>query len=140
MEPMSGSADEWARLGEAKFLSFGTFRANGELVRTPVWIAPLEHSLVLTTEVSTGKVRRLRRDDRVVATVCDRFGALVDGAPDVAGRAVLVDDDARTAAAMRSLRRKYGVQVTLVLALERTVRRFQRRPGRRIVVEVTHAD
>ncbi|GMA33291.1 PPOX class F420-dependent oxidoreductase [Litorihabitans aurantiacus] len=135
MEPIADDA-EWQRLARARFVSVGTVRRSGEVVRTPVWIAPLGDRLVLTSEVATGKIKRLRHTDRVVLRVCDRFGKIDPGDPELEGTGALVADEATSAAATRALRAKYGPQFTVVLAFERLVRRLQRRRSDRVIVTI----
>lgn len=129
-------ADPWQQVADASFASVGTYRANGELVRTPVWVAPLGDTIVLTSEVSTGKIRRLRRDDRVVLHVCSRRGKLDEHAPDVEATGTLVTDPAASDAALGALRAKYGFQVRAFLAVERLVRKLQRKPFERVIVSM----
>lgn len=136
---METSTEEWARLGEAQFVSLGKFRKSGDLVRTPVWIAPVGDTLVVTTEISTGKVRRLKRNPQVVLRICDRMGNLNEDAPDVEGVGALAHDDAQTTNATNCLRDKYGFQFKAFLAVERFVRRLQRRPPGRVIVSITPA-
>ena len=61
-------------LGHERFVSLTTFRRNGEGVATPVWVARDGDALVVITPEGTGKLRRLRRDDRVTLRPCDRRG------------------------------------------------------------------
>ena len=136
---MGTPSEAWERLAKASFVSLGTIRKTGEIVRTPVWIAPHGAALVVTTEDNTGKVRRLKRTPRVVLRVCDRMGNLSQDAPDVDGIAVLVRDETQTAEAMRSLRKKYGLQFAAVLTAERLIRRLQRRPPGRTIISIAPA-
>ena len=53
------------RLGREQFISLTTFRRTGEPVSTPVWVAPDGAALLVTTQLSTGKVKRLRNNSKV---------------------------------------------------------------------------
>ena len=119
-------ATTWQTLGAAKFVSLGTYRKSGEVVSAAVWIAAEGDDLVVTSERSTGKVKRLRRDDRVRMQPCNRIGDVEPGAPVAFGHAVVNGHDDRPA--VEALRAKYGVQFSLFLRTESLLRRFQRTP------------
>ena len=128
--------DPWSTIAQARFVSLTTYRRNGDPVSTPVWIAPEGDALVVTSEASTGKVKRLRHDQRVRLRPCDRFGKVAESAVTVDARAVIAGADRALPQATAALRRKYGVQVALVLGFERLVRRVQRKPGDRVILRV----
>ena len=102
---------EIERLGAATYLSLTTFRKDGTPVATPVWASRDGDRLYVWTETDAGKVKRLRRDSRVLLAPCDSRGGL-QGTP-VEGTGVVLD---RTADVdrLRSLHRaKYGLQFRL---------------------------
>lgn len=127
----------WRVMAESAFVSLGTYKRSGERVSVPVWIAPDGDDLVVTSERMTGKVKRLRRDSRVMLQPCSRFGAVEPDAPSASGTGVIVDDDPRAVAA---LARKYGMQFRLVLGLERLIRRIQRRDAQRVILRISPSD
>lgn len=113
-----------AEMAQHDFVALTTFRRNGDPVPTPVWIAADGDALVVTTPVTSGKVKRLRRDPRVEMRPCSRRGAVPDGAPLVTGVAeVVAPDDASS----RALRRKYGWQYRLITTVEKLVSRNRER-------------
>lgn len=105
------------QVGDERFVSLSTFRASGESVSTPVWVARDGAALVVTTPEASGKVKRLRIDPRVEIRPCSRFGRVDEGVPPVAGVASILDDaDGR----LRSvLRKKYGLQFLVVTGIEK---------------------
>lgn len=129
------SPDAWSRIATSDFVSLGTFRKNGQVVATPVWIAADGEELVVTTEVSTGKVKRLRRNSQVTLEPCSRMGKVeADSVPIVAqGRIVDLDEGAN-----RALAAKYGFQFRAILGVERLVRRIQRKPGERVIIRISN--
>ncbi|WP_296195365.1 PPOX class F420-dependent oxidoreductase [uncultured Microbacterium sp.] len=135
----TSSSDDWRTIGAADFVLFGTYRRNGDLVEVPVWIAPLGDALVVTSERNTGKVKRLRRDDRVRLRPCGRRGAPVEGGPVVEARAQGVGATKDHPEASTALHEKYGWQYTAILGFERFVRRLQRKPGDRVILRVERA-
>jgi hypothetical protein len=48
------------QLRDEQFISLTTFRRSAEPVSTPVWVAPDGSALVVTTQLGTGKIKRLR--------------------------------------------------------------------------------
>lgn len=132
-------AEGWRLIGDSEFVTFGTYRRNGELVATPVWIARDGDELVVTTERNTGKVKRLRNDARVVMQPCSRMGKVEPGAPTVeaVGRVGAPADQDPTANA--ALARKYGWQFRAITGFERLLRRIQRRDGQRVILRLSPA-
>jgi PPOX class probable F420-dependent enzyme len=49
----------------AKFLLLETFRKNGQGVRTPTFFAKIDDLLYISTTSKTGKVKRLRGNDKI---------------------------------------------------------------------------
>lgn len=48
-----------------QYLNIETFRRNGEGVKTPVWFAKEGNTLLIWTQVTSGKIKRIRRDGKV---------------------------------------------------------------------------
>ena len=129
----------WTSIGREPFVALTTFRRTGVGVTTPVWIAPDGDALVVTTEARVGKVKRLRNDARVTLQPCSRFGKVAPDAPLVHGTAEILGLDRLHPAATTALRRKYGRQYTVVLAVERVVRRLQREDPTRVIIRIEPA-
>ncbi|MFG6493027.1 PPOX class F420-dependent oxidoreductase [Microbacterium sp. P03] len=127
------SVDEWSEIANSQFVSLGTYRKNGELVATPVWIALDGEDLVVTTERETGKVKRLRRNPAVTMRPCSRMGQVPAGAITVTATARLDDD---LTAGNAALATKYGLPFKIILGLERFIRRVQRKSGQRVIVRI----
>ena len=106
----SGSGDRPTPLqvlADARFTLLTTFRKSGVSVPTAVWAVRLDDELWVWTNPTSGKVKRIRNDGRVLVQPCSVRGAPV-GEP-IEARAA-IGDEARTADVMAALRRKYGVQ------------------------------
>jgi len=94
-------------LGDERYLSLTTFRANGDPVATPVWFAPQpDGTLLVYTEPSSGTVKRLRRNPRCTVAACDVRGR-VHG-EEVAATAAVLDDQVDEI--FRRLVQRYGWQ------------------------------
>lgn len=115
-------------LGVARFMSLTTFRKSGERLSTPVWVAHDGDWLVLvvTTSRDSGKVKRIRNDPRVTMVPCTRFGQTDPGAQPVPGRADIVVDDPERTRLAGVIRRKYRVEFTIIVTLERLRHRRSR--------------
>ena len=98
--------DALDRLASGKYLSLTTFRRDGTPVPTPVWLTRDGESLLVTTEMDSGKVKRIRNNPEVLVASCDMRGRLT-GEP-IPARATLQDPDQ----SMRTadlIRRRYGL-------------------------------
>jgi PPOX class probable F420-dependent enzyme len=133
MSEESGVPAGFAALGRERFVSLTTFRRSGEPVATPVWIAVDEDALVVITPQDSGKVKRLRNDERVELRPCSRSGRVAEGAPVVTGRTEILADAASTVRVTNLVRAKYGVEYRAVMLVERLAARGQKtRLGLRI--------
>ena len=107
------------------------------MVASPIWLAPDGRDLVVTSEILTGKIKRLRRDGRVEMRPCGRFGAVQPDSPTVSGRCLIAGPHSGNPTAVAALRKKYGPKFTLFLTAERWIRRLQRKPGDLVILRIT---
>lgn len=122
------------RLGSERFISLTTFRRSGEPVSTPVWVVPNGSALLVTTQLSTGKIKRLRHTSRVELRPCDRLGRIADGVVPIAGVAEIREDEQSIRELNDAMVFKYGLPFWLVVLAERL---FERRGRTRIVLRIT---
>jgi len=122
------------RLGREQFISLTTFRRTGEPVSTAVWVAPDGVALLVTTQLSTGKVKRLWHTSRVEMRPCSRLGKVAAGVQPVGGIAEIRTDEQSIRELNEAMVSKYGLMFRLVLLAERVIRRGG--PGR-IVLRIT---
>lgn len=119
------TAPDLAALGDEKFVSLTTFRKTGVGVATPVWIGREDDALVVTTPSGSGKVKRLRNNDRVELQPCSRRGTVEDGAPKVTAVAALVEGPEAMRRLDASLKPKYLFEYLVVMTIEKIMRRGQ---------------
>ena len=93
-----------------QYINLETYRKNGQGVRTPVWFVVHEGELCFTTEASSGKVKRLRRNPAVKAAPCTASGDLLGEWIMARARILNVDE---IAAVKKVYARKYGVMKLL---------------------------
>ena len=119
-----------ATLAAERYISLTTFKRDGTPVSTPVWVASDDgRRLLVWSGARTCKVRRLRRDPRVLVAAASFRG--VERGERVAGQARVVDDPGIDGL----LRRKYRVLKRL---LDLVNRRAQ--PGAWVTVEIVDRD
>ena len=130
-----GSDDRLERIGRERYVSLATFRKNGDEVRTPVWIARENGALFVYTNLTSGKVKRIQRDDRVRLAPCDARGKV--RGEWAHGKARLVSDDATRERGLRAVLRKYGWQMRIALLTSRLSGRYKERAV--LSIELTSA-
>ncbi|ACY23260.1 PPOX class putative F420-dependent enzyme [Gordonia bronchialis DSM 43247] len=101
------SAAGFGTAGTAKYVQLTTFRKDGTPVATPVWAALDGGRLLVWTETEAWKVKRLRRDPRVVVQACDARGKKVTG-DRVEGTGAILDA-AGTERTRSAISKKYGL-------------------------------
>ncbi|NIH79317.1 PPOX class F420-dependent oxidoreductase [Amycolatopsis viridis] len=114
---------EFERIAAEKFLLLTTFRKSGAPVPTPVWAAGDAGEIVVWSERTAGKVKRIRNNPEITVQGCDLRGNSVHG-PVVRGRARILDDEA-TERVRTVIARKYGIvgRVTMFFSRLRGRRR-----------------
>ncbi|MFJ1901714.1 PPOX class F420-dependent oxidoreductase [Streptomyces sp. NPDC088115] len=97
------SLQDFAR---SEYVSLTTYRKDGTPVATPVWAAVAGDELLIWTKADSWKVKRLRKNPRVLVTVCDVRGRIAEGAPSAEGAGRLVDAE-EMSAVRKAIGRKY---------------------------------
>lgn len=59
---MEGKLPEWAY--RSQYINLTTFRRNGQAVATPVWFVALNGRLYISTNVNSGKAKRIRANGK----------------------------------------------------------------------------
>ena len=109
-------------LDAAKYVSFTTYKKDGNPVSLPVWVVPFEGGYAFTTDHDAFKVKRVRRDSRATLAVCTFKGQVAPDATVHVGTAVVLDGpDSKRVAAL--VRKKYSVMYLAIIA-QSAVRRL----------------
>lgn len=116
-------AAEIERLSRGNYLLVTTFRRDGTPVPTPVWVARDGDELIVWTQTTAGKVKRIRNNPEVELTECDLRGR-PRGAP-IMGTARILDAEG-TEHGRRVLKKKYGMTGRIVIG---TSKRFRGADG-----------
>lgn len=92
-------------LAKGKYLSLTTFKKDGSAVATPVWLVREGDGLLVTTQASSAKVRRIRNNPQVLLAPCDARGRMKG--EQLAGLAAL-QDPVETERITSLIRKRYG--------------------------------
>lgn len=94
-----------------QYINVETFRKNGVGVKTPVWFAQDGESLVVRTEGTSGKMKRIRNNSHVRIAPCDSRGGVLDEWMDAQAEIIAEDDEIKRID--RLVTRKYGLMKRL---------------------------
>jgi PPOX class probable F420-dependent enzyme len=118
-------------LADGRCISLTTFKRDGTPVATPMWVVRDGTRLFVRTGATTWKVKRLRRDPRVLVAPCDSRGKLqgpqVEGTGRIAEELPLVD---------RLMREKYRWQDSGLGLFGRLTRAITRKPRNQVAIEL----
>lgn len=122
---------ETTALADHRYLSLTTVRRDGTAVSTPVWCAGKDGHVLVVTEATSWKVKRIRRDPHVRVAPCSARGTVRGSSTDA--DASIVDDSIEVESLLGE---KYGWQWTAYNVLVALGRRVRRRPKPRSVTLV----
>jgi PPOX class probable F420-dependent enzyme len=128
------SHPEIERLGTGKYLSLTTFKKDGSAVATPVWVARDGDELVVITDATSGKAKRIRNNSSVRLAPCDMRGQVTGSSVD--GSAQLTDSTGTKSVAAQ-VKRKYGLAFSAIGWMEKLRRRSSDSVGIRIRIAET---
>jgi uncharacterized protein len=114
-----------------RYISLTTFRRDGTTASTPVWVVSDDgQRLLVWTGAETWKVKRIRRDPRVLIAASDFRGRELG--PRVEARARVLGPEIEQVV-VPLLRRKYGWQRRALELQARLRRALRRSPGSGVV-------
>ena len=120
-------------LADEPYINLETFKRDGNGVKTPVWVAPLDGKLVVMSAGNAFKVKRLRRDARARVAACDFRGNVRGAWLEATGR--VLEDGEHVKRAHAALRGKYRWQ----MAIGDFFARLSGRMAKRAFLEITVA-
>lgn len=93
---------------DVEYINLITYKKDGSPVTTPVWVAPHDNSLVVTTSLNAGKVKRVRNKGKATIYITNQSGTKrLSESLDVIGS--LVTEPEAKAEAVGVIKNKYGV-------------------------------
>ena len=123
-----------ARLGDEKLVSLTTFKRNGDVGASPMWIVGDGNELLAWTPADAWKVKRIRRDPGVTLRPCGRTGKVRAEQPVLAGTGEVITDPNELAPVESLIKDKYGLEFRVVRVVEAVADRG-RKP--RVVLPIT---
>jgi len=96
-------------LRNQQYISLTTYRKTGQAMATPVWFVDAGSVIYIWTEGSSGKVKRLRNNQKVELAASDGRGKILGPAFQATGRVFnLENDPASYKKADDAMKKKYG--------------------------------
>ena len=114
-----------AELATASYVSIESYRRNGDAVRTPVWIVQEAGLLYCWTMLSSGKVKRIRRNSKVKLAACDARGKIRGDWVEASAR--VLDGDAEIKAQAKAHAAEVWLEVFALSRPAGAARKGQRR-------------
>jgi PPOX class probable F420-dependent enzyme len=96
----------FAEVAEAEYILLTTFTKDGRPKPTAVWAAPDGDRLVVITQETSWKVRRIRNTARVTVAICDRGGKPKSEAVEAIATIL---DTSETGAVYDAIGKRYGL-------------------------------
>jgi PPOX class probable F420-dependent enzyme len=117
---------------DSKYVNLRSFKRDGSAVDTPVWFATLGDRIVIFTDGTSYKVKRIRRNPKVELARCNARGGLLG--PWLSGQCRIVEGEPELVSqAYDALNAKYG----LVMRLGTVLSTIAGRVKRRLILEAT---
>lgn len=110
------------------YMSLTTFRKTGAPVPTPVWFVRDNQHLYVFTGGSSGKVKRLRNNNRVEVAPCNREGTILGESLPGTARIIADHETALIERIERLMDQKYGSTKRFMAFISRLVRAFSGTP------------
>ena len=125
--PVARAAADLEALFPGRYLSVTSFKRDGSGVATPLWFVCDGGRLCALTDLHSAKVRRIRRDPRVLVAPCGASGKL-RGEP-LPARAEVLTATPDLERVQRLLIDRYRISYRVVMLFYRLGRRLRGRPS-----------
>ena len=99
---------------EAEYINLITYKRDKSSVKTPVWVAHFSNSLVVTTSLNAGKVKRVRNNGKATIYITNQNGSKkLSESLDL--KATLIEDLDLKKQATDLIRKKYGMMAKMIM-------------------------
>ena len=99
---------------EAEYINLITYKRDKSSVTTPVWVADFSNSLVVTTSLNAGKVKRVRNNGKATIYITNQNGSKkLSESLDL--KATLIEDLDLKKQATDLIRKKYGMMAKMIM-------------------------
>ena len=114
-----------------EYINLATFRRDGRIVRTPVWVAGHDNCWYVFSESKAGKVKRINNNGKMMIAACDSRGNV--SSDWIEGKARIVTDRSEIDSMYRAFDQKYRWKIRLLNFFARLSGRY----GKRAVIALT---
>ena len=99
---------------ESEYINLITYKKDKSPVTTPVWVADFSNSLVITTSLNAGKVKRVRNNGKATIYITNQNGSKkLSESLDL--KASLIEDTELKKQAADLIRKKYGMMAKMIM-------------------------
>ena len=99
---------------DVEYINLITYKKDKTPITTPVWIADFSNSLVVTTSLNAGKVKRVRNNGKATIYTTNQDGTKqLSESLDL--EATLIEDEELKKKAADIIRKKYGMMAKMIM-------------------------
>ena len=99
---------------DVEYINLITYKKDKTPITTPVWIADFSNSLVVTTSLNAGKVKRVRNNGKATIYTTNQNGTKqLSESLDL--EATLIEDEELKKKAADIIRKKYGMMAKMIM-------------------------
>ncbi len=114
-----------------EYVNLVTYKKDKTPITTPVWVADFSNSLVVTTSMNAGKVKRVRNNGKATIYITNQSGSKkLSESLDV--KASLIEDVNLKKQATDLIRKKYGMMAKMIMKgpdINRAIIRLEEKGG-----------
>ena len=114
-----------------EYINLVTYKKDRTPVTTPVWVADFSDSLVVTTSINAGKVKRVRNNGKATIYTTNQNGSKkLSKSLDL--EASLIEDVDMKKQAADTIRKKYGMMAKIIMKgpdINRAIIKLEERRG-----------
>ena len=97
-----------------EYINLVTYKRDKTPITTPVWVAEFSNSLVVTTSLNAGKVKRVRNNGQATIYITNQSGSKkLSESIDL--KASLIEDVELKKQAADLIRKKYGIMAKIIM-------------------------
>ena len=114
-----------------EYINLVTYKKDKTPVTTPVWVADFSDSLVVTTSINAGKVKRVRNNGKATIYTTNQNGSK-KLSPSLDLEASLIEDVDMKKQAADTIRKKYGMIAKIIMKgpdINRAIIKLEERRG-----------
>jgi len=97
-----------------EYINLVTYKKDNTPITTPVWVADFSDSLVVTTSLNAGKVKRVKNNGKATIYTTNQSGSK-KLSKSLELEASLIDDIDLKNQATNSIRKKYGMMAKMIM-------------------------